>query len=245
MNKKFDATAIKNDMLIWIRQWFKENGGGGKAVIAISGGKDSAIAAAMLVEALGKDEVIGIILPYGYSDDISNAVKLVEFLDIEFHVVHIRQSYNALEAEVREEVGPLTKGAAAIMQERVRMAAMSGINNSKNGVFVNTSNYSESWLGYFTRYGDISPFLKLTISEVIALGGVLGFPENFLEDMPADGLWGFLDEETLGFSYEKLDDYIRYGIYPDPESKERIDYVREHSYLRRALVMPFPYGDDE
>ena len=243
MNNRFDANVIKNEMLIWIRQWFEDNGSGSKAIVAISGGKDSAIAAAMLVEALGKDEVIGIILPYGYADNNDDALKLVEFLDIEFHVVHIRQAYNALEEEVREEVGPLTKPAAAIMQERVRMAAMSGIINSKNGVFINTSNYSESWLGYFTRYGDISPFLELTISEVIALGEVLGFPEDFLAGLPSDGLWGFLDEESLGFSYEKLDDYIRYDIDPGPEAKERIDFIREHSYLRRALVMPFPYGE--
>ena len=244
MNNNFNAEEIKKEMVAWIRNWFKKNARGDKAFVAISGGSDSVIATAMMVEALGRDNVIGIILPYGYSDDIENGVKLVEFLDIEFHVVHIKKAYIVLEAEVREEVGPLTKGAAAIMQERARMAAMSGIINSKNGVFVNTSNFSESWLGYYTNYGDISPFSKLTNTEVIAIGNTLGFPEGFVDDLPMDGLWGFMDEETLGFSYEELDDYIRNIKKPKLEAKKRMDYIREHSYLRRARVEAFPYGDD-
>lgn len=241
MNYSFDSTKVKHQMYSWISQWFDENAMNRKAIVGISGGRDSIVVAALLVKALGKDRVIGVILPYKYSDNVDCTVKLLEYLDMEFHVVYIRRAYNDLLNEVREEVGPLSAAAEAMMQERLRMTALSGIVSSKKGIFVNTSNLSEDWLGYYTRYGDISPLLNFTITEVGEIAKVLGLPDKFIDPLPLDGLWGQIHEDSLGFSYEVLDDYIRLGKEPDPEIKKKIDHLHEVTHIRRAEVTSFEY----
>ena len=238
------SKQLKDEITSWIKNWFEENARGRKAVIGITGGRDSAIASAMFVEALGNDEVIGIILPYSHTDNIDDALYIVKHLDIEFHVVHIRHSYNELEAELSEEIGPLSETGKSAMQERIKMAVLAGFASKKKAIQVNTSNYSEDWLGYYTRYGDISPFLEMTISEVGELGKYLDFPENFIEQLPSDGLWGREDEEHLGFHYIELDDYLRNGVEPIPETKEKMDYLHENSFAKRMPLEVFPFGDD-
>ena len=245
MKKEFNSAEAKRDMILWVREWFAKKAEGRKAVVGMSGGRDSAIAAAMLVEALGKDNVIGVILPYKYADTIEDIVKIAELLDIEFHVIYIRRVWNELESEIRDEVGPLSDGTKAYLHERIRMTALAGIVSNKKGIFVNTSNLSEDWLGYYTRYGDISPFLELTITEVKAIGKELGLADEYIDPLPVDGLWGLIDESQLGFSYKTMDDYIRHGIHPDPEIKERIDTLNENSELKREEVSTFHYEFEE
>ena len=236
MNNNFDNNKTKDSIIAWIRQWFEENAKGQKAIIAVSGGRDSAIATALFVEALGKDEVIAIILPYDYSTSIDDTVTLLEYLDVEFHVLYIRHAYKELESEVFSEIGPLTKGAMANMQERIRIAALKGIAINRNGISVNTSSYTDDWLGYYTKYGDISPFLNMTITEVKELGKALQLPSYYIEDLPSDGLFGFIDENEIGFSYEELDDYLRGVSEPSPEIKERLDLQHNKTRLRREDV---------
>ena len=244
MNMNFDGIKVKDSIVAWIRKWFEENAKGQKAVIGVSGGRDSAIATAMFVEALGKDEVIAIIIPYGYSDTIDDSVKLLEYLDVEFHVIYIRHAYKELEQEVRDQVGPLTNGAMANMQERIRIAALKGIVINRHGISVNTSNYSDNWLGYYSTYGDISPFLNLTISEVKELGKALRLPDHYIEDLPSDGLFGMISEESLGYSYEELDDYIRGLKEPAPEIKAEMDRLHNKTHLRREEVDVFQFGKE-
>ena len=83
----FDAVKVKNDIVQWIREWFAHNGHGCNAVIGISGGKDSTVVAALCVEALGKNRVLGVKLPCGVQSDIKDANRLIDFLGIESYEI--------------------------------------------------------------------------------------------------------------------------------------------------------------
>ena len=85
----FNAEKVKNDCVQWIRDFFEKSGKGCNAVVGISGGKDSSIVAALCVEALGKDRVIGVLMPCGEQSDIDMAKRLVSHLGIENYIVNI------------------------------------------------------------------------------------------------------------------------------------------------------------
>ncbi len=224
--KMFDAEKIKNEAVEWIRRWFEENGKGCNAVIGISGGKDSSVVAALCVEALGRERVIGVLMPNGEQSDIDCAETLVAHLGIESHVVNIRAAYEGLLSALPEELS-LTSQTLTNLPPRLRMATLYAISQSRNGRVANTCNLSENWVGYSTRYGDdagdFGPLGHLTVAEVVAVGRVLGLPEKLVTKVPSDGLCGRTDEDNLGFTYALLDRYIRTGICEDEEKKARID----------------------
>lgn len=238
----FDAIKIKNDCVEWIRNFFAENGRDCNAIIGISGGKDSSVAAALCVEALGKDRVIGVLMPCGEQSDIDCSRQLVEFLGIKNYTVDIKDAVegltNALPCDME-----ITAQTRTNIPPRVRMATLYAIGQSSNGRVVNTCNLSEDWVGYSTRYGDaagdFSPLCHLTVAEVKEIGRVLGVPENLIEKTPADGLCGKTDEDNLGFTYAVLDKYIRTGICEDEKTKERIDYLHRISRFKLELMPQF------
>ena len=92
----FDAVKVKNDCVNWIREFFRENGPDCNAVLGISGGKDSSIAAALCVEALGKDRVIGVLMPCGEQADIDCSLKLVNHLGIRHYIVNIKDAVEGI-----------------------------------------------------------------------------------------------------------------------------------------------------
>lgn len=238
----FDAIKVKNDCVEWIRNFFAENGRDCNAIIGISGGKDSSVAAALCVEALGKDRVIGVLMPCGEQSDIDCSRQLVEFLGIKNYTVDIKDAVegltNALPCDME-----ITAQTRTNIPPRVRMATLYAIGQSNNGRVVNTCNLSEDWVGYSTRYGDaagdFSPLCHLTVAEVKEIGRVLGLPENLIEKTPADGLCGKTDEDNLGFTYAVLDKYIRTGICEDEKTKERIDYLHRISRFKLELMPQF------
>ncbi|MBO5505937.1 MAG: NAD(+) synthase [Clostridia bacterium] len=238
----FDAIKVKNDCVEWIRNFFAENGRDCNAIIGISGGKDSSVAAALCVEALGKDRVIGVLMPCGEQSDIDCSRQLVEFLGIKNYTVDIKDAVegltNALPCDME-----ITAQTRTNIPPRVRMATLYAIGQSSNGRVVNTCNLSEDWVGYSTRYGDaagdFSPLCHLTVAEVKEIGRVLGVPENLIEKTPADGLCGKTDEDNLGFTYAVLDKYIRTGICEDEKTKERIDYLHRISRFKLELMPQF------
>ena len=236
----FDALKVKNDCVEWIRNFFEENGKGCNAVVGISGGKDSSIAAALCVEALGKDRVIGVLMPCGAQADIDCAYKLVHHLGIKYHVVNVADAVNGVLNSLPKEI-EISKQTRINLPPRIRMSTLYAISQSCNGRVVNTCNLSEDWVGYSTRYGDMagdfSPLSNLTVQEVKTLGYSLGLPKEFIEKTPADGLSGKTDEDNLGFTYKVLDKYIREGICDDPEVKERIDELHKKN-LFKLLPMP-------
>ena len=236
----FDATKTKNECVEWIREFFDQNGKDCNAVVGISGGKDSSVAAALCVEALGKDRVIGVLMPCGNQHDIDMAYLLCDHLGIKRYEVNIKDTIDAINAAMPEELD-LSTQARTNLPPRIRMSVLYAVSQSVNGRVANTCNLSEDWVGYSTRYGDaagdFSPMCNLTVTEVKEIGRVLGLPDVLVDKVPIDGLCGKTDEENLGFTYATLDRYIREGVIDDEATKELIDR-RHKANLFKLQLMP-------
>lgn len=246
----FDAKKVKNMVVDWIRNWFDENGRGCNAVVAISGGKDSSVVAALCVEALGKDRVIGVLLPKGEQADIDVSEALVKHLDIKSYTLNIKDMYDGIMNQLYDAMGRenILDQTLTNLPARLRMAATYAVSQSVNGRVANTCNLSEDWVGYSTRYGDsvgdFSPLSFLTVTEVKAIGRELGLPSMFVDKTPIDGLQPLTDEEKLGFTYAVLDRYIREGICEDPKTKERIDHLHRINLFKLSFMPCFKYSPD-
>lgn len=222
----FDAKKVKDECVSWIKSFFEENGKGCNAIVGISGGKDSSVAAALCVEALGKDRVIGVLMPQGEQHDIDMAYMLVNHLGIKHYVVNIKAAVDGLLGSMPQDLN-ISVQSKINLPPRIRMSTLYAVSQSCNGRVVNTCNLSEDWVGYATRYGDaagdFSPLSNLTVTEVKQIGNVLGLPRELVEKTPIDGLCGKTDEENLGFTYAELDKYIREGVIENAETKALID----------------------
>ena len=245
MAYSFDAKKVTGEIVAWIRAWFEENGRGCPAVVGISGGKDSSVVAALCAKALGKENVIGVLMPNGVQHDIDMAELLVDHLGIRRYVVNIREPYEAMTAAVSASVGSLSTQAVTNLAPRLRMTVLYAVSQTNNGRVANTCNLSEDWVGYSTKYGDaagdFSPLSRLTVQEVKAVGRELGLPTVLVDKVPIDGLCGKTDEDNLGFTYATLDRYIREGICEDPEIKKNIDTRHVRNLFKLRLMPVFPY----
>lgn len=236
----FDAKKVKDQCVRWIQEFFRQNGPDCNAIVGISGGKDSSVVAALCVEALGKDRVIGVLMPCGQQHDIDMAQLLVEHLGIRHYVINIHDAVEAAKAAMPFELSTQSK---TNLPPRIRMATLYAVAQSHNGRVANTCNLSEDWVGYSTRYGDaagdFSPCSHLTVQEVKAIGRELGLPPVLVDKVPIDGLCGKTDEENLGFLYAELDRYIRTGEIDDQAKKERIDRLHRMNRFKLELMPAF------
>ena len=228
----------------WIKKYFEENGPTCNAIIGISGGTDSSVCAALLTKALGKDRVIGVLMPCGTQHDIDVSIKLVELLGIKHLTINIQEPVETLKQEIENNTGidPNTFDTYKTnTPARIRMTTLYGISAMNNGRVCNTCNLSEDYVGYSTKFGDaagdFSPISSFTKTEVKELGNELGLPREFVEKIPEDGMSGKSDEEKLGFTYAVLDKYIKTGEIDDLKAKERIDYLHRIN-LHKLLPMP-------
>lgn len=249
----FNAMKVKNDCVEWIRDWFDHNGPGCNAVIGISGGKDSSVVVALCVEALGKDRVIGVLMPNGVQNDIEDSIDLVEYLGIPFTDVNIQDGYNGIinnighmftlqqDGSRRGEFIKISQQTIINLPPRIRMATLYAISQSVNGRVANTCNLSEDYIGYSTRWGDsvgdFAPLAHLTSEEVVAIGDACGLPFELTHKIPSDGLCGKTDEDNFGFTYEVLNKYIRDGVCEDEEVKAKIDSMHKKNLFK---LMPMP-----
>ncbi len=250
-NNNINAEKVIEDITEWIKIYFEENGTPDtKAVLGISGGKDSSIAAALCVKALGKDRVIGVLMPQGEQADIDCSRKLVEFLGIENYTINIGSTVNALLDEISADM-TLTRQAEINTPARIRMTTVYAVAACMNGRVVNTCNLSEDWIGYSTKFGDsagdFSPLSDLTVTEVVKIGDALGLPYELVHKVPIDGLSGKTDEENFGFTYEILDKYIRgeIDLADNPELKAKIDSMNARNQHKLKLMPKFEYKSIE
>ncbi len=236
----FDALKIKNECVNWIREFFEKNGKDCNAVLGVSGGKDSSIVAALCVEALGRDRVIGVLMPNGEQADINMAYLLVNHLGIRHYVVNIHDAVEGVKSALPM---PLSEQARINLPARIRMTTLYALSQCCNGRVANTCNLSEDWVGYSTRYGDsvgdFSPLSRLTVHEVKEVGRTLGLPPELVDKVPIDGLCGKTDEDNLGFTYAELDRYIRTGKIDDPRKKAHIDRLHEMNLFKLKLMPAF------
>ncbi len=239
----FNAETEKQNVINWIRDWFSENGPKADAVLGISGGKDSSITAALMAEALGKDRVVGVLMPNGIQPDIEDSKAIVARLGIRSHVVDISAAVDALLESTKAAMGSVSEDTRINTPPRVRMTVLYAIAQSlqNGGRVINTCNRSEDYIGYSTKYGDaagdMSPLSGFTVGQVKEIGRLLDIPSYLVDKTPSDGLCGLSDEDKIGFSYETLDRYILTGECDDDKIKERIDYLHRIN-LHKLRVIP-------
>ena len=244
---------VTEDCIKWIKQYFIDTGGE-KAIIGISGGKDSTIAAALCVDALGRENVIGVLMPQGKQKDIADSIAVCELLGIHYLNINIGSTINSLCREIDDAYdydhccinNPMIK---TNLPARIRMTTLYAVAALyPNSRVVNTCNASEDYVGYSTKYGDaagdFSPLGNLTVREVLVVGDDLGLPSHLVHKAPSDGMCGKTDEDNLGFTYEQLDNYIEGKVHlvPDEVVKkiERLHRATRHKY---TPIPTFGKGD--
>lgn len=239
----FDAVKVKNDCVQWIRDWFEENGKDCNAVIGISGGKDSSVVAALCVEALGKNRVIGVMMPNKTQSDIADSYRVCSFLGIEYITVDIGSSVERLQSSILHAGIELSEQSIINLPPRIRMATLYAVSQCLNGRVVGTDNASEAYIGYSTRWGDnvadLMPILCFTSEEVVAIGDACGLPYELTHKTPSDGLCGKTDEDNFGFTYETLNKYIRTGVCEDEEIKIKIDTKHKNNLFKLQPIPSF------
>ena len=243
--QNFDVKTTTENAVQWIRDWFEQNGKGCNAVIGISGGKDSSIVAALCVQALGKDRVIGVLMPNGEQSDIDCSKQLVAHLGIPFYICNIKKAVDGVLESLQQSGVEISRQTIVNLPPRIRMSTLYALSQSNNGRVANTCNLSEDWVGYSTRYGDaagdFSPLGKLTVQEVKKIGKYLNLPINLVEKVPSDGLTDRTDEDNLGFTYAVLDKYIRTGVCEDEQTKARIDRLHTLNEFKLKPIPCFEY----
>lgn len=243
MSYNFNVEKTTADLIQWVKDYFDTTASPEtKAVIGISGGKDSSVAAAVCVKALGKERVLGILMPKGVQADIDCSQLLVETLGIQHYTVNIGSTVDAFTKELESHI-PMNSQAIINTPPRIRMTTLYAVAACVGGRVVNTCNLSEDWVGYSTKHGDaagdFSPLSMLTVTEILQIGDYLGLPESLVHKVPIDGLCGKTDEENLGFTYAELDRYIRglTDLSDKPELKEKIDRMHRNN-LHKLQLMP-------
>ncbi|MBO4609707.1 MAG: NAD(+) synthase [Lachnospiraceae bacterium] len=227
----------------WVRDFFDKNGKGCSAVLGISGGKDSCITAALLARALGKERVVGVMMPDGIQPDISDSQAVVDFLGIRNYTVNIGEATKALKKSLEEAGSTITKDVGINIPPRIRMTTLYAVAQGleEGGRVINTCNKSEDYIGYSTKYGDAAGDMSIlagfTVEEVLQIGDFLGLPSNLVHKTPSDGLSGMSDEDKVGFTYAVLDKYIATGECEDETIKAKIDRMHVLN-LHKLNVMP-------
>jgi len=242
---------LTKDVIEFIRKQYDGNPDG-KAIIGISGGKDSTIAAALCVEALGADRVIGVMMPQGHQTDIRDSYEVCEYLGIHKMEINIGAICHGLCNLIDMEYdydhncinNPMIK---TNLPARIRMTTLYAVAALyPNSRVVNTCNFSEDYVGYSTKYGDaagdFSPLGRLTVREVIQIGDDLGLPYELVHKTPSDGMCGKSDEDNLGFTYEELDSFLLDFKHPSPDKYKRIMQLHNstrHKYNPMPTFNPY------
>lgn len=234
-------TNTVTKIIDWIKEYFIKNGPECKAVIGISGGKDSTVAAALLCKALGPNRVIAVQMPQGFQYDIDVSNEVIDYLEITEHYnINIGSSCQEIFLSLPNDIR-IQPQVTSNVPARVRMNILYAIAASRHGRVVNTCNRSEDYVGYSTKFGDatgdFSILSNYTATEVKEIGIELGLPKNFIEKPPEDGLSGLTDEENLGFSYDVLDNFLLNGITPPYEIYKNIEQ-RHKRNLHKISPMP-------
>ena len=234
-------------IVTFIKKYFIANGNANtKAVIGISGGKDSTIAAALLVRALGPERVIPVMMPNGTQKDIDDSYAICNALKIpveNFYEIDISASVNGLINEIGQsaEIAEVETNLPA----RIRMATLYTVAAIKKGRVVNTGNASELYVGYTTKYGDLAGdvalFKEYYVRDVVDIGRAMPeVPRHLVEKAPGDGMSGKTDEDNLGFSYDVLDTYILDHYAPDYDVLRELQERHRRNIHKRCIDLPHP-----
>ena len=250
MENNFNVEKVTKELIDWIRCWFIENGDGCNAVIGISGGKDSTIVAALCVEALGADRVIGVMMPCGVQKDISDSIKVCEYLGIKNYTINIEGAVNATLKQMEDAGIEISNQTIVNLPPRIRMSTLYAISQSHNGRVSNNCNLSEDICGFSTRFGDsvgdFSPLSYLTTVEIIQIGDYLGLPYDLVHKVPMDGLnvnendEYITDEDILGVKYSDIHLYAREPEKLKAENPTVFEAIRLKEEKNAFKLQPMP-----
>jgi NAD+ synthase len=247
-----DRAKENHDKIVtWIKGWFADKKG--PVVIGISGGKDSTVCAALLTEALGKERVIGVMMPNGEQADISDSKKVIDTLGIRGIEINIKGMYNDLVSRIGDwyEGDEIPKLFTTNTPARLRMTTLYGIAAIYSGFVCNTCNRSEDYVGYSTKYGDAAGDFTLlnglTKTEVVELGDYMKLPSDLVHKTPSDGMCGKTDEDNMGFTYDTLDEYLLTGLRPKSlEVWNKIWKMHNNPNTKLKLIsMPGPFENHD
>ena len=241
-----DAEKEVQHIVDEIKHYFVNNGNKNtKAVIGISGGKDSTIAAALLVRALGPERVVGVMMPNKTQADIEDSIKVCDILGIKHYTINIGYAYAALinsftydaELSVNDQI---TTNVPA----RLRMTTLYAVAAAVGGRVINTGNASEFYVGYTTKYGDLAGDFGILrdyyVRDVYAIGDALTeLPYELVHKVPGDGMSGKTDEDNMGFTYEELDAYLLDFVNPDYDILRNIEERHKRNRHKEDIRIPY------
>ncbi len=212
-----------------------------KAIIGLSGGIDSSVSAALAVKALGKENVLGIMLPYktSHPDSLNDAIEVANYLGIEYVKYDISPMVDAYFDNYEKEANPLRRGNR---MARERMCILFDNSAKYNGLVVGTGNKSELMIGYCTQYGDsacaFEPIGHLYKTEVWEIAKLLGLPKSVIEKKPTADLWdGQTDEEEMGMTYKKLDEILHQIVDLKKTKSEIINLGYSQADIDKTYIM--------
>ena len=240
-----DAEKEVQHIVDEIKHYFVKNGNENtKAVIGISGGKDSTIAAALLVRALGPERVIGVKMPNGTQSDIDDAVEVCNLLGIRHFNINIGDAYNHLIADFMNTNLNVNSQIETNTPARLRMTTLYMIAAAVGGRVINTGNASEFYVGYTTKYGDLAGDFAILrdyyVRDVYAIGDVLTeLPYELVHKVPGDGMSGKTDEDNMGFTYEVLDAYLLDWVDPDYDTLRNIEERHKRNIHKEDIRIPY------
>ena len=212
MKIKLDCEREYKSIIDWMTM-YKDATNCKGVVLGVSGGKDSTIVA-MLSKLVFGDNVVGVIMPNGAQKDIDDAIQVCQVLNIEYKIINIKETYDALLKDMPIKISDKAK---TNIPPRLRMTTLYAIAQTLGYRVIGTGNRSERAIGWFTKYGDggcdFNPIALLTCTEVVQLGLYLckqfNLDESLITKSPADGLTGKSDEDNFGFTYEQLDTWLK------------------------------------
>lgn len=250
MKYNFNVEKITEGVINWIREWFEENGRGCNCLVAISGGKDSTICAKLCVEALGSDRVIGVMMPCGVQKDISDSIRVCEYLGIKNYTINIEGAVNATLKQMEDAGIEISNQTIVNLPPRIRMSTLYAISQSHNGRVSNNCNLSEDICGFSTRFGDsvgdFSPLSNLTTVEIVQIGDYLGIPYDLVHKTPMDGLnvnendEYITDEDILGVKYSDIHLYAREPEKLKAENPTVFETIRWKEMKNAFKLKPMP-----
>lgn len=233
--RNLDYIKVSSDVERWIRDCVNSAGVDG-IVLGLSGGVDSSVAAALSVNAIGKERVIGLNLPCeSISQDINDAKLMAEQLNINIIKLDLTSIYKEFLRVVKPKIEP-TKMSLANLKPRLRMMTSYLIGQSKGKYLVEgTGNRIELAVGYFTKYGDggvdFEPLGGLYKCEVRKIARILKIPERIIVKPSSAGLWkGQTSEGEIGLSFDVLDEIvyrIDHNLSFDSLKKDDVEKVKK------------------
>ncbi len=222
---EINMNKVISKILVFIKRQLKK-AGFTRVIVGLSGGIDSSVTAALCIKALGKENVLGVMLPYrkSHPDSFEHAKQVAEQLGIKYEVVDISPMVDAYFENYAVDADILRKGNRIA---RERMCILYDLSAKYKALVAGTGNRSEIMVGYCTQYGDsacaFEPIGHLYKTEVLELAKILNLPDSVINKEPTADLWeDQTDEDEMGITYKELDEILYQMLDLKSEKEEMI-----------------------